>query len=116
MNSTGSTASSTISVAYSIGPRTASDACTTSASAGWVLPCWRARRRWRAIWPASPMASSTITDTASIRPAMIIMSMLSPRRWNTQVAAISEVGMAMAATSAARQLAITASSASTTSK
>ena len=45
---------------------------------------------------------------------MIIMSMFSPRKWNTHAAASTDDGMTTAATSAARQLPSSAPSASTT--
>ena len=80
MKSAGSAASTTIAVAYSIGPRTSSVARLMTASADSPLALARASRNRRTMLSTSSTASSTITATASIRPAMIIMSIFSPLR------------------------------------
>jgi hypothetical protein len=91
-----------MSVAWTTGPRTSSEASRMMPAVDLPLPsrrCWRMRRT---MFSTSMMASSTSSPRAITSPARIMVLMVTPARLSTVPAATSDRGMVTALMKATR--------------
>ena len=98
----GRTATTSMSVAYTIALRTSRDASRMTLAVDLPPPSLRCWRRRRTTFSMSMIASSTMSPSAITNPARTIVLIVTPRHDRTRPAAISESGMAVMLISAVR--------------
>ena len=105
----------TMSEAKTTAERTSSEAARTTSKAGFGCAVSRLRRRRRAMFSTSMMASSTTSPSAMTRPAITMTLIVAPLHSSTSPAPRSDRGIAVRLMTACRQSRVNRNSTAATS-